>query len=218
MGFGSVLEPCEIDPAEVGERIGRGVLGEMDLFLVLVEDLDVEAEALELLDEDLERLGHARWLDVLALDDRFVRLDASHDVVRLHGEQLLEDVGRAVGLEGPDLHLAEALTAELRLATQRLLRDEAVGAGRACVDLVLHQVVELEHVDVADSDLAIERLAGSAVMEDGLAVQWQARLLELLADLLLGRAVEHRRGRLDDGTVALALLVQRPAQVRLEDL
>src|SRR6186997_3395095 len=116
----SVLEPGEVDPTEIGQQVARSVVfGQRDLLLVRVEDLGVEAEAPQFLDEGL------------------VGLDASEDVVRLDGEQLLQDVRGAVRLERPDLHLAEALSAELGLATQRLLRDEAVWAGRARVDLVL---------------------------------------------------------------------------------
>ena len=48
---------------------------------------------------------------------------------------------RTVGLEGPDLHLAEALAAVLGLSAQRLLRDKRVRADRARVDLVRHEVV-----------------------------------------------------------------------------
>jgi hypothetical protein len=75
-------------------------------------------------DSGIDGLG-----DVLALDDRLVGLDAADGVVGLDGEHLLQRVGGAVGLERPDLHLAEALAAELRLAAQRLLRDERVRAG-----------------------------------------------------------------------------------------
>src|SRR4029079_15600928 len=203
----------EIDPAEVREEVTGGVvLREWDLFLVLVEDLRVEPEAPELLDEDIERLGDPRWLDLLALDDGLVRLDTSEDVVRLHGEQLLEDVGGAVGLEGPHLHLAEPLAAELRLATERLLGDEAVRTGRPGVDLVLDEVVELEHVDVADGDRSIEHLAGAAVAEVDLAVLRQAGVAQLVLDLRLVRTVEH------GGRGLQALLVEGPAEVRLEDL
>ena len=44
---------------------------------------------------------------------------------------LLQRIRRAVSLQRPDLHFAEALAAELRLAAKRLLRDQRVGAGRA---------------------------------------------------------------------------------------
>src|SRR3546814_8257635 len=70
------------------------------------------------------------------------------------------------GLQGPDLHLAEALAAELRLAAQRLLGDQAVGADGAGVDLVVDQVVQLQHVDVADRDLAVEDLAAAPVRSE----------------------------------------------------
>src|SRR4051812_25847323 len=181
-----VFEPGEVDPAEVREQVARGVvLGQRDLLVVLIEDLRVEPEAAQLLDEDLEGLGDPRRLDLLALHDGFVRLDASEDVVRLHGEQLLQDVRGPVGLERPHLHLAEALAAELRLAAQRLLGDQAVRARRAGVDLVLDQVMELEHVDVADGDLAVERLAAPAVAQEGLAVLRKAGRDERLLDALL---------------------------------
>ena len=59
-------------------------------------------------------------------------------------------VRRAVGLEGPHLHLAEALTTELRLTTERLLGDHRVRAGGAGVDLVVDEVGQLQDVHVAD--------------------------------------------------------------------
>ena len=80
-------------------------------------NLDVEAEGLHLLDEHLEGLGDARLGDVLALHDGLVDLDPPEHVVGLDREQLLQRVRRAVGLERPHLHLAEALAAELRLAS-----------------------------------------------------------------------------------------------------
>src|SRR3954468_13449443 len=89
------------------------------------EDLDVQAERLELLEQHLERLRDARLGDVLALDDRLVHLDAAEDVVGLDRQQLLQRVRRAVGLHRPALHLTEALATELRLTTQRLLGDHA---------------------------------------------------------------------------------------------
>src|SRR6185369_4098495 len=153
--------------------------------------------------------------------DGFIRLDTSEDVIRLHGEQFLKDVRGAVRLERPDLHLAEALAAELGLATERLLGDQAVRAGRPGVDLVLDEVVELEHVDVANGDRAVEDLAGPTIAEVDLAVLGQrlldavdlvAGLPQLGLDLLLGRAVE------DGGRRLLALRVERPAEVRLKDL
>src|SRR3712207_7512326 len=48
-------------------------------------------------------LRDARLLDVLALDDGLVHLHAAEDVVRLDGEELLQGVRGAVGLEGPHL-------------------------------------------------------------------------------------------------------------------
>ena len=134
------------------------------------EDLDVQAEGLHLLDEHLEALGDAGLGDVLALDDRLVDLDPAEDVVGLDGEQLLQAVRGAVGLERPHLHLAEALAAELRLSAQRLLGDHRVRARRPSVDLVVDQVGQLQDVDEADGDRVVVGLAGAPVVERGLAV------------------------------------------------
>ena len=103
-------------------------------------------------------------------------------------------VSRAVGFQRPDFHFAETLAAVLRLAAQRLLRDERVRTDRAGVDLVRDQVAELHHVDVADDDFLIEGVAGAAVEQPRLAVFLHPgeavdllRVLQVLADLRLPR-------------------------------
>ena len=126
---------------------------------LLGDDVDVERQRLHLLEQHLEGLGDRRLGDVLALDDRLVGLHAPDRVVGLDREHLLQRVGGAERLQRPHLHLAEALPAELRLAAQRLLGDQRVGAGRAGVDLVVDEVQELEDVHVADRHLLGERLA-----------------------------------------------------------
>src|ERR687898_2488339 len=73
--------------AEVDAQLLRGpedlVVGvaQLDRLPVAGEDLDVEAERLQLLEQHLEGLRDARLRDVLALDDRLVDLDAAQDVV-----------------------------------------------------------------------------------------------------------------------------------------
>src|SRR5881296_892034 len=198
--------------AEVQRDLWNVLLRQNDLALVFAQDLDPEREPLQLLDQDSERLRNAGLERVVALDNRLVGLDAADDVVRLHGQDLLQDVRGAVSLERPHLHLAEALAAELRLAAQRLLGDQAVRAGRAGVDLVLDQVRQLEHVDVADGHRLVELLAGAPVPKPDLAVQRQAGLAQLADDGRHRRAVEDGRGDLD------AQRVRHPTQVGLEDL
>ena len=71
---------------------------------------------------------------MVAVDNRLVHLRASVDVVRLDGEHFLQGVRGAISLQRPHFHFAEALTAELRLAAQRLLGDQAVRpVERACI-------------------------------------------------------------------------------------
>src|SRR5215211_6934162 len=218
-------------------EIDAELLGGAQEVVVLVAHLDatallgayvhVERERLHLLEQHLERLRDRGLGDVLALDDRLVGLHAPDGVVGLDREHLLEGVRRAVGLERPHLHLAEALAAELRLAAQRLLGDERIGTGAARVDLVVHEVQQLQDVHVADGDLLLVRLARAAVVERHLAraapagplglvdVEGDAPLAavvlgpaaERLVDVLDRRAVEHRRRDVHAPTVLRDLLV-----------
>src|SRR5580704_4973359 len=93
--------------------------------VVALLQLDVEAKRAKLLDQNVERLRDAGLEIVVAAHDRLVDLGSARHVVRLDRQHLLQGVGRAVSLERPHLHLAKAPAAELRLAAQRLLGDEA---------------------------------------------------------------------------------------------
>jgi hypothetical protein len=110
------------------------------------------------------------------------------------------------------------------------------------VDLVVHEVVQLEDVHVAHRHRLGERLAGATVEQPGLAaavdephaVAGLARRVEQTGDLVLAGAVEHRGG--DSGTGLGHAVVGRdgprplgraldlppaagcPTQVQLEDL
>ena len=80
------------------------------------------------------------------------------------------------------------------------------------MDLVVDQVAELEHVDVANRHTLFERLAGDTVIQQALPVLGEARLFEHLADFILVGAFEDRRRE------AHVELVTGPAEVGLEDL
>src|SRR5680860_117436 len=220
----------------------------LDRAAVLGQHLDVEAERLHLLDENLERLGDPGVGDVLALHDGLVDLDATGHVVGLDGEQLLQGVGGAVRLHGPDLHLTEALATELGLTAERLLGDHGVRTGRTRVDLVVDQVVELEDVHVTHRHRLRERLAGTTVEQVGLSVLPHHAVAvtvgdgraEQADDLVLAGTVEDRGGHVGVGLglvgldldqallpvrgtrgtmqVEVPTLLGDPAEVELEDL
>ena len=87
------------------------------------------------------------------------------------------------------------------------------GPGRAGVHLVVDQVVQLEHVDVADrrSPARTARRCGRRTAAL-LPCSRQAGFLQAVVDFLFGRPVEHRRDGLE------AELGAGPAQVRLQNL
>lgn len=68
------------------------------------------------------------------------------------------------------------------------------------MDLVVNKVVQLDHVHVADGDLAVERLAGTTVIKNGLTGFMQTCLLQHRGNVGFMRTVEDR-GR--DGNTAL---------------
>src|SRR5713101_5901757 len=101
---------------------------------------------------------------------------------------------RPVSFQRPDFHFTETLATELRLAAERLLRNERVRPDGARVNLVVHEVRKLEHVDVSDGDRLVELIAAHAVEEVDLAGMRQTRDFKQVADFRFARAVEDRRG------------------------
>src|SRR5690554_4225547 len=128
-----------------------------------VEDLNVQTQRLHLFHQHAERLRQAWFGDVLSLHNRLIDLDATHDVVRLDSQQFLECVSSSISFERPHLHLTKALATKLGLTAQWLLRDHRVRTSRASVNLVVHQVVQLQEVLVAHSNRLRERLSRAAV-------------------------------------------------------
>src|SRR5215210_1457169 len=181
------LLAAEVDPQRTRSLVPVAPVLILGCSLGVVDGLYREPQRLHLLEQDLEARRYPGLWDVLSLDDRLVALDPADPVVALYGEQLLQRVRSAIGFERPHLHLAEALPAELGLTTQRLLRHERVRAGAPRVDLIVHQVQELQYVHVADGDPAVERLAGPPVVERYLAASAHADVgAAILADRLDG--------------------------------
>ena len=63
--------------------------------------------------------------------------------------------------------------------------------------LVIDQVVQLQHVDVADRRFLFERLTRSAIHQTTLAMARQPSFFQAIVDFRFGRAVEDRRDRLE---------------------
>src|SRR5688572_9598386 len=87
----------------------------------------------------------------------------------------------AVRFERPHLHLAKPLAAELRLAGERLLRHERVRSNAPRVDLVVHEVRQLEHVDLANRHRTGETLSAAAVAQPDLPPRRESRETHELA-------------------------------------
>src|SRR5258708_1769283 len=176
------------------------IRGRGDLFTAAFDALDqlhVETERLQFANQDVERLRHAGFNGGFAFHDGLIDLGAAKHVVGLRGEQLLQDVSRAIRFQRPDFHFAEALSTELRFTAQRLLGDERVRSDRAGVDLVVDQVRKLEHVDVADGYRLLELVTCHAVKQVGLARFRQPGFTQHRLDFMLAPTVKHRRRKID---------------------
>src|SRR5271166_2416688 len=158
--------------------VGRERSCREHLALVGLDQLHIEAQRLQFANENVERFRHTRLDRRFAFDDGLVNLGAAINVIGLRGEQFLQDVGGAVGFQGPYFHFPEALPAELRLAAQRLLGNQRVRSDGTRVDLVIDKVRELEHVNVAHGYRLLKLLTGHAVEEGGLTRLGQATLCQ----------------------------------------
>src|SRR3954463_4824676 len=88
----------------------------IDKFPSVLLEFHVDTQGAYLLDQHVEGFGHARLHLVITIDDALVHLGTSDGVIGLDRQHFLQRISRAVGLECPDFHFAEALSAELRLA------------------------------------------------------------------------------------------------------
>ncbi len=158
-----------------------------------IDQLDVQAQRTHFLDEHVEAFRHACFERVVAAHDRLVDLCAARDVVRFDGEHFLEGISCAIGLECPDFHFSEALTAELRLTAQRLLGDKRVRTNRTGMDLVVDKMVQFQNVFVADGHFAVERLARTSVEQRDLTRRIEPGHFQHLDDVFFARAIEHGR-------------------------
>ncbi len=80
------------------------------------------------------------------------------------------------------------------------------------MNFIVHQVGQLQHVDVAHRNLPVERLAGAPVVKDGLAVVGEARFGENLEDVFLVSSVKN------GGSDRDAQCFGRPPEVGLQNL
>src|SRR5690606_7375205 len=192
-------------------------LTHFDSVAVGTKYLNVQAQRLHFLDEHLERFRNTWLWNVLALDDSFVDLHAAVDIIRLDGQDFLQRVSGTVCFQCPNFHFTEALATELGLTTQWLLRDHGVWTGGAGVDLVVHQVVQLQDVHVAHGYWIRQWITGAAVEQLRLAgVANQANTVTGLvgriqdsADFLFRGTVEDRGGH--SGGTGLAWQVRQIA-------
>ena len=121
---------------------------------------------MKFLDKDAEGSRQTGILNLIALDNSFIGRHTALDIIGFDREHFLQGVSGTVSFQRPHFHFTETLAAELGLTAQRLLRNKAVRAGGTGMDLVLDQVVQLQHRHDADGDRLVKRFTGFTVHQD----------------------------------------------------
>ena len=135
---------------------------------------------MQLFEKNFERFRNTRFGNVVALYDRFVGLYPADDVVGFDRKNFLQNMRRAVRFERPDFHFAETLSAELGFTAERLLRYHRVRSYRTSVDLIVYEVVQLNHIHITDGYSVFERFARSSVVKLNLAVYFAVGVDEVI--------------------------------------
>src|SRR5579859_2319549 len=188
------------------------ILHKRNPLVILIENLDVDAQALQLFDQYFERLWHTRLYHGLSFHNGLIGLDAPRDIVGFHSQNLLQGIGCSIRIHGPDLHFAETLSAKLRSPPQRLLRDHAVGAGGAGVYFVINHMRQFQHIGIADRDGMIKRLARPSIIELHFPTLRQPGATQKFDDIIFCSAIEGGSRDLH------AQYTGCPAQMRLHNL
>src|SRR5450756_12627 len=159
----------------------------------LRQRLQVQPQPTKFLHENIERLWRTRFKEVVSFCETFVSHTSALKIVRFDRQHLLQYGRGTIRLQGPHFHFSKALATELCLATDWLLGNESVAAGRARVHLVFGQVNQLENVCFSYGNLAIEVLAKDPISNVLLAAVAKSSLAQKSFDLFLGSTVEHGR-------------------------
>ncbi len=117
------------------------------------------------LNQHIEGLRSAGFKSVISLDDGLVNPSPALHVIGLHGKKLLKSIGRAIRFECPNLHFSESLSPILRLSSQRLLGDKAIGTDRSGMDLISYEVTKFQHVNLSDHHWLVDRVTCPAIEE-----------------------------------------------------
>ena len=86
--------------------------------------VNAQSKTSQLMQQHVERFRYSRSWQRFALDNGFVGLRTSGDIIRLNGQDLLQDMGSTECFDSPNLHFTKTLTTELGLTTQRLLCNQ----------------------------------------------------------------------------------------------
>src|SRR5690606_38082100 len=138
------------------------------VFKACIAQFDIKAERTHFLDKYVKAFRNTSFKRIITTNNGFVDLSTTSNVVRLDRKHFLQRVSCTICFQSPDLHFTEALATKLSFTAQWLLRNERVRSDRTSVDLVVNQVVQFEHINIAHSHRTVERLTGTSIIKNGL--------------------------------------------------
>src|ERR1700761_9440839 len=115
--------------------------------------------------QHVEGFRYTRPRDIVTLDNGLIGLGTTDDIVGFQGQKFLKNVRSTIRLECPYFHFTKTLATELRLTTQRLLRDQAIRSNRTRVHLIVDHVVQLDDIDDTYRGFLVKPFAGFAIIK-----------------------------------------------------
>src|ERR1700754_2003978 len=138
----------------------------------------------------VEGFRYTRPRDIITLDDRLIGLRTADDIIRLEGQQFLQDIRRTIGLQCPHLHFTETLATELSLTTQRLLRDKTVRSDTTGVHLIINHVMQFDYVNDPYRCFLVEAIPCFTIIKVSVTETRQTSLLDMFSDLFNSSTVK----------------------------
>src|SRR3989338_2463385 len=130
----------------------------------------------------------------------------------LDGQHFLQSVRGAVTFQSPTLHFSEPLASALGFSSQRLLGDKRIRPDGSHMNLVLHHMVQLHHINLAHRHLLVKKFSRPAVAKFDFAVFGQTGFFKLLSDFIFRGSVETGRNGV------ITQFFRRPAKMSFQNL
>src|SRR5699024_586702 len=130
-----------------------------------IQYFNIQSQRLELFQQYFEGFRYTRFRDIVALDNSFISLHSSYNIIGFYCQDFLQCISCAISFQSPYLHLSKTLSAELSFSTQRLLCYERVWTCRTCMDLIVYQMMQFQIMHESNGYRAVKFFSCTSVTQ-----------------------------------------------------